>query len=120
MTAIATRPPQARAPHSLPDRRYPAADLLDEAVIDVPPFRAQVLDRARQDTQAFDRLTPRQAEVLALMAGGLTNAAIARRLRISEKAVVGHASHIYDAFTLPPSPDTHRRVLAVLRFHQRW
>jgi DNA-binding NarL/FixJ family response regulator len=61
-------------------------------------------------------LTPRQLEVLGLMAEGRSNAAIAERLVISEKAVVKHASQIYDRLGLRPSPDDHRRVLAVARF----
>ena len=61
-------------------------------------------------------LTRRQREVLSLMAQGHTNAAIARRLSITEKAVVQHASHIYDALGLPPNGDDHRRVLAVIHF----
>lgn len=59
-------------------------------------------------------LTHRQQEVLALMAQGRSNAAIARRLSLTEKAVVGHISHIYDQLGLPPSPEDHRRVLAVV------
>ena len=60
-------------------------------------------------------LTARQREVLALMADGLSNAAIARRLVVTEKAVVQHCSNIYAALDLAPCPDDHRRVLAVLR-----
>jgi DNA-binding CsgD family transcriptional regulator len=60
-------------------------------------------------------LTHRQREVLALMAEGMSNAAIARRLVVTEKAVVQHCSNIYAALDLPPTPDEHRRVLAVLR-----
>ena len=52
--------------------------------------------RARRDGDVLDRLTPRQAEVLALVAEGRSNAAIARKLVITEKAVVQHVSHIYD------------------------
>ena len=62
------------------------------------------------------RLTPRQQEVLALMAEGRSNGAIAQRLTITEKAVVPHVSHIYDHLALPPSNDDHRRVLAVLHY----
>lgn len=65
---------------------------------------------------AVDRLTERQREVLALVAEGRSNAAIASQLSISEKAVVGHVSNIYDALDLPPSADDHRRVLAVLQY----
>lgn len=81
-----------------------------------PEVVALMLTRARRDDDALGGLTPRQSEVLALMAEGRTNAAISRRLTITEKAVVGHASHIYDELGLPPSEDDHRRVLAVLRY----
>ena len=50
------------------------------------------------------------------MAEGCSNAAIARRLHVSDKAVVRHASLIYDQLDLPPSDEFHRRVLAVVRF----
>lgn len=63
-----------------------------------------------------DRLTCRQREVLALMARGWSNAAIARRLEISEKAVVSHTSQIYDRLDLFEDDETHRRVHAVLRY----
>jgi DNA-binding NarL/FixJ family response regulator len=68
------------------------------------------------DSPALAELTARQREVLALMAEGRSNAAIAERLVISEKAVVKHASQIYDRLGLTQSPDDHRRVLAVNRF----
>ena len=64
-------------------------------------------------------MTPRQREVLELVAQGLSNAAIARRLIISEKAVVEHVSNIYDTLGLLPSGEEHRRVLAVIRFLTR-
>ena len=53
---------------------------------------------------------------MALVAEGRSNAAIARRLVISEKAVVQHISRIYDQLGLIPSEDDHRRVLAVARY----
>lgn len=65
------------------------------------------------------RLSPRRREVLGLIAEGRTNAAIARRLTISEKAVVAHASGIYDSLGLAPDGDDHRRVLAVVRYLTR-
>jgi DNA-binding NarL/FixJ family response regulator len=62
-------------------------------------------------------LTPRQTEVLALMAQGHSNTAIARGLTISEKAVVQHTSQIYDRLGLfAEDDDTHRRVCAVIRY----
>jgi len=84
-----------------------------------PEVVALMLARARRNDDTMDRLTPRQHEVLALMAEGRTNAAIARVLTITEKAVVGHVSRIYDELGLPPSDDDHRRVLAVLRHLSR-
>jgi DNA-binding NarL/FixJ family response regulator len=81
---------------------------------------ALMMARARRtDDGPLDRLTPRQLEVLGLMAEGRSNAAIARRLSITEKAVVSHASHIYDELDLPRSDDDHRRVLAVLTYLAR-
>jgi DNA-binding NarL/FixJ family response regulator len=53
--------------------------------------------------------------VLALMARGLSNAAIARELHIREKSVVRHVSHVYDALGLQETPDAHRRVQAVVQ-----
>jgi DNA-binding NarL/FixJ family response regulator len=82
-------------------------------VID-PEVVAALLDRS--EPVALASLTPRQREVLALMAEGRSNSAIAERLVISEKAVVRHASQIYDRLGLRSSPDDHRRVLAVNRF----
>ena len=79
-----------------------------------PEVVALMLARARREDDALELLTDRQREVLALMAGGRTNALIAR-----QKAVVHHASHIYDALELPPSDDQHRRVLAVLWYLSR-
>jgi DNA-binding NarL/FixJ family response regulator len=87
--------------------------VLDPEVVKV------MVARARRDGDTIDRLTPRQAEVLALVAEGRSNAAIARRLVITEKAVVQHVSHIYDALGLAPSEDDHRRVLAVARYLAR-
>ncbi len=81
-----------------------------------PEVVATMVARARRDDDAIDQLTPRQAEVLALIAEGRSNAAIARRLVITEKAVVQHVSHIYNELGLTLSADDHRRVLAVARY----
>lgn len=61
-------------------------------------------------------LTDRQSEVLGLMAEGYSNAAIASRLHVTEKAVVRHVSNVYDALGLDAGPDSHRRVHAVLEY----
>lgn len=84
-----------------------------------PEVVALMMAAARRQDRSIDRLTARQGEVLALMAQGRSNAAIARQLSITEKAVVGHASHIYDVLGLAHSDDDHRRVLAVVRYLSR-
>jgi DNA-binding CsgD family transcriptional regulator len=71
------------------------------------------LDRARREN-GIDRLTPRQLEVLSLMAEGRSNGAIAQRLVLTVKAVVKHVSHIYDELGLQERREDHRRVLAVV------
>ena len=81
-----------------------------------PEVVALMLARAQRTVVGIDRLTGRQREVLSAMAEGRSNASIARALSISEKAVVQHASHIYDELDLPVSESSHRRVLAVLRY----
>jgi DNA-binding NarL/FixJ family response regulator len=74
------------------------------------------VSRARNTDLHLNRLADRQAEVLALMAEGRSNASIARTLVISEKAVVQHVSNIYAELELPVSSDDHRRVLAVVQY----
>jgi len=64
-------------------------------------------------------LTGRQQEVLALMAEGWSNAAIASRLFVTERAVIQHVSNIYDQLGLPVTEHDHRRVLAVLCYLDR-
>jgi DNA-binding NarL/FixJ family response regulator len=65
---------------------------------------------------AIDALTPRERDVLALMAEGRSNSAIAERFLVSERAVEKHISNIFSKLGLPPSDSDHRRVLAVLAF----
>ena len=67
-------------------------------------------------TEPVTRLTPREREVLALMAEGRSNAAIGQRLFITEKAVSKHAAGIFAKLNLTPSEDDNRRVLAVLAY----
>ena len=80
-----------------------------------PEVVAQLLARARRRDPLED-LTPREREVLALMAEGRSNPAIARALVVSDKAVEKHVSNIFSKLGLPPADDDHRRVLAVLRW----
>ena len=70
----------------------------------------------RERDHAMRRLTPREREVLALMAEGRSNAAIAAALVVSEKAVSKHIANIFLKLDLPPSDDDNRRVMAVLAF----
>jgi DNA-binding NarL/FixJ family response regulator len=80
-----------------------------------PEVVAQLLARSRQ-RDPLERLTPREREVLSLMAEGRTNPAIARSLVVSDKAVEKHVSNIFSKLDLPPTEDDHRRVLAVLQW----
>ncbi|MGH8826698.1 MAG: response regulator transcription factor [Jiangellaceae bacterium] len=77
-----------------------------------PEVVAQLFARRRRDPVA--ELTPRERDVLGLMAEGRTNAAIARKLVVTDGAVEKHISSIFTKLDLPPSDDDHRRVLAVL------
>ena len=79
-----------------------------------PEVVAQLL--LRRDRDPLHRLTPRERDVLALMAEGRSNTAIAESLVVSDSAVSKHINSILTKLDLPPAEDTHRRVLAVLRF----
>jgi DNA-binding NarL/FixJ family response regulator len=83
-------------------------------VMDPEVVSQLVLGRGRDD--AMRRLTPREREVLALMAEGRSNAAIAASLVVSEKAVSKHIANIFLKLDLTPSDDDNRRVMAVLAF----
>ncbi|MFI6537581.1 response regulator [Nonomuraea sp. NPDC050547] len=76
---------------------------------------AQLLTRRGRD-EPLAGLTPREREVLGLMAEGLSNHAIAARLVVTEKAIGKHTSSIFAKLGLPPSDDQNRRVLAVLAY----
>lgn len=80
---------------------------------------AAAVARAEQVDDSVSRLTRRQREVLSLLAEGLSNAAIAEALVITEKSVVEHVSKVYEALQLPQTGNEHRRVLAVLRYLSR-
>ncbi|WP_351228748.1 response regulator transcription factor [Streptomyces sp. NPDC002133] len=80
----------------------------------VDPEVVRQLLRRRRDP--LEQLTPREREVLALVAEGRSNAAIARELVVTEAAVGKHIGNILAKLELPPAEDTHRRVLAVLAY----
>jgi DNA-binding NarL/FixJ family response regulator len=67
---------------------------------------------------ALDKLTDRERDVITLMAEGRSNNAIAARLFVTEHTIEKHIKNIYAALRLTPSPDDHRRVLAVLTYIQ--
>lgn len=79
-----------------------------------PEVVSQLLLRGHSDP--LDRLTPRESEVLKLMAEGRSNAGIGRELVLSEGAVGKHIGNIFTKLDLSPAEGDHRRVLAVLQF----
>ncbi|PPF56456.1 DNA-binding response regulator [Clavibacter michiganensis] len=83
-----------------------------------PEVVAQIVVRSRR-SDGVDALSPREGEVLQLMAEGRTNSAIAQALHVSEGSVEKHVSAIFTKLDLPPEGAGNRRVLAVLRFLAR-
>jgi DNA-binding NarL/FixJ family response regulator len=106
----------------LKDRVSEVAEFLDAlrrvagggTVLD-PEVVAQLLVRRRRD-DPLRNLTPREREVLALMAEGRSNTAIARKIVVTEGAVEKHVRNIFTKLDLPPDDEQHRRVLAVLAY----
>jgi DNA-binding NarL/FixJ family response regulator len=100
----------ARVPDFLESLRRVAAGgtVLDPEVV------AQLMARRRSDP--MDSLTPREQEVLRLMAEGRSNTGITEALRVSHSAVEKYVSNIFAKLGLPPTATEHRRVLAVLRY----
>jgi DNA-binding NarL/FixJ family response regulator len=84
--------------------------VLDPAVV------AQLVGQRRKGDTPLEHLTERELEVLALMAEGRSNKAIAERLYITEHTVEKHVKNIFATLRLPQSEDDHRRVLAVVTF----
>jgi DNA-binding NarL/FixJ family response regulator/class 3 adenylate cyclase len=80
-----------------------------------PTVVSQLVGRRRRD-DPLDDLTPREREVLELMAEGRSNAAIAERLVVTERAVEKHVTSIFGKLRLAPAAEDHRRVLAVLAY----
>ncbi|WP_019633514.1 response regulator [Actinomadura atramentaria] len=109
----------------LKDRVFDAAQFVD-AVRRVaaggtamdPEVIARLVARGGRDTPV-SRLTPRELEVLELMAQGRSNAAIAQQLVVTERAVTKHTANIFGKLGLAVSDDDNRRVLAVLAYLNR-
>jgi DNA-binding NarL/FixJ family response regulator len=80
-----------------------------------PEVVSQLVGRARRDDPLAE-LTPREREVMELMAEGRSNNAIAAQMIVTERAVEKHVTSIFGKLGLPPAPEDHRRVLAVLAF----
>jgi DNA-binding NarL/FixJ family response regulator len=80
-----------------------------------PQVVSQLVGKKRKD-DPIDELSPREREVLELMAEGRSNAGICEKLFLSSKTVETHVSSIFNKLRLAPAPDDHRRVLAVLAY----
>lgn len=111
-----------RVGYLLKERVFDIAVLIDalrrigegESVVD-PTIVTRLLGR-RRPASALDDLTTREREVLALLAEGLSNHAIGQRLVVAERTVEAHVKQIFQKLDLAASPDSHRRVLAVLAY----
>ncbi|HEX3788648.1 MAG TPA: response regulator transcription factor [Pseudonocardiaceae bacterium] len=124
---------QLYARELLSDGRGGVGYLLKDRIADVSQFVAAVRRVADGGTamdpevvaallarnagnEPMHRLTPREREVLGLMAEGRSNVAIATKLFVTEKAISKHTNNIFTKLDLPPSSDDNRRVLAVLAY----
>jgi DNA-binding NarL/FixJ family response regulator len=111
-----------RVGYLLKERVFDVANLVDalrrladgETVVD-PTIVARLFARKRR-AGPLDDLSGREREVLALLAEGLSNRAIAGRLFVTERTVEAHVKQIFQKLGLTADPDSHRRVLAVLAF----
>jgi DNA-binding NarL/FixJ family response regulator len=111
-----------RVGYLLKERVFDVAILVDalrriadgETVVD-PTIVARLVRRRRRP-DPLTGLTDREREVLALLAEGLSNAAIARRLYVTQRTVEAHTTQIFHKLQLTTNPDSHRRVLAVLAY----
>ena len=111
-----------RVGYLLKERVFDVTTILDalrriqagDTVID-PSIVARLFGRRRPRDPIAD-LTDREREVLALIAEGLSNQAIATRIFVTERTVEAHVTQIFQKLLLPQSADQHRRVLAVLAF----
>ena len=92
------------------ERVAQGGSVLDPLVVE------QLVGRSRAGADPLEHLTPREREVLSLMAEGRSNRAIAAQLFVTEHTVEKHVKSIFATLRLPPSPDDHRRVLAVVTY----
>jgi DNA-binding NarL/FixJ family response regulator len=111
-----------RIGYLLKERVFDVANLIDalrrltegETVVD-PTIVARLFARKRR-ADPLDQLTKREREVLALVAEGLSNRAMAARLFVTERTIEAHVKQIFLKLGLDTDPDSHRRVLAVLAY----
>ena len=89
------------------------------SVLDPKVVEGLVAKRDREAASPLAQLTPREREVLALMAEGKNNAAIAKSLFLTERAIEKHINSLFHKLALSEEPDVHRRVMAVLAFLRR-
>ena len=114
-----------RVGYLLKQRVFDVAVLVDalrrvtegETVID-PTIVSRLVGRQRRENPLTE-LTPRESEVLSLVAEGLSNGAIASRLFVTERTVEAHVKQVFQKLGLAVKPDSHRRVLAVLAYLRR-
>jgi len=114
-----------RVGYLLKQRVFDVAVLVDalrrvtegETVID-PTIVSRLVGRQRRENPLTE-LTPRESEVLGLVAEGLSNGAIASRLFVTERTVEAHVKQVFQKLGLAVKPDSHRRVLAVLAYLRR-
>ena len=114
-----------RVGYLLKERVFHAAVLVDaltrvtdgEIVLD-PTIVTRLMQRKRR-TDPLEGLSPRESEVLALVAEGLSNRGVAERLGVSERTVETHMTQVFGKLGLEEEPDAHRRVLAVLTLLRR-
>ena len=86
------------------------------SVLDPKVVEGLVARREREERSPLTQLTPREREVLGLMAEGKNNAAVAKSLFLTERAVEKHINSLFHKLGLSEEPDVHRRVMAVLAF----
>ena len=99
-----------------PDEFVAAVRRVAEGGTALDPEAVAQLFARRRGHAPLDELTPRERDVLGLMAEGRSNAGIAREMVVTEGAVEKHISNIFGKLSLPQSDDNHRRVLAVLAY----